>query len=104
MNKKKLREHFNNICMKRDNYRCRACKLQAGAIVVHHITDREEMPFGGYVKENGITLCPHCHLDAERFHMTDGEEWFMGFHPNDLYKIIDSSYEQAYQASERLGN
>lgn len=65
----------------------------------HHITDRNKMPGGGYVKENGITLCPECHAKAERFHQTNGEEHEMGFHPNDLYAIIGSSYEKALEAS-----
>lgn len=60
------------------------------------------MPSGGYVKENGISLCPECHLKAERFHISGGEEWEAGFHPNDLYVKINSSKVLAIVASERL--
>ena len=68
----------------------------------HHITDRSEMPNGGYVHENGIALCPECHIKAEKFHQTNGQDWEQGFHPNDLYLKIGSSHKKAYVASERL--
>jgi hypothetical protein len=68
----------------------------------HHITDRHELPGGGYVKENGISLCEQCHIKAEKFHISGKTEWESGFHPDDLYKKIGSSYEKAVQASERL--
>lgn len=61
------------------------------------------MPSGGYVKENGITLCDSptgCHNKAESFHR--GEEVPEGFMPADLYKKIGSSYEKALEASKRL--
>ena len=61
------------------------------------------MPNGGYVKENGITLCKNvCHMRAEKFHMTNGIEWEADMHPDDLYKLIDSSKEDAIQISKRL--
>ena len=66
----------------------------------HHITDRSLMPGGGYVKENGITLCPSCHEQAEIFHST-GEE-ISGWTPAELYKKINSSYEKAVEKSKRL--
>lgn len=69
----------------------------------HHITDRNEMPNGGYVKENGITLCKEkCHMKAEKFHMTGGKEWEDGFHPDDLYEKIDSSKGKAVYFSQLL--
>jgi len=60
------------------------------------------MPNGGYVKENGITLCEIHHMLAEKFHISEGAEWEENMHPNDLYKLIDSSCELAYSNSERL--
>ena len=63
------------------------------------------MPNGGYVLENGISLCDRdngCHWKAEQFHLTDGEDWEDGFHPNDLYDLIGSSYEEAFDKSELL--
>jgi hypothetical protein len=76
------------------------CKLDA-----HHITDRNELPNGGYVKENGITLCDvdgGCHMKAEEYHISGGKSFQYGFHPNDLYAKIGSSLESAVRASERL--
>ncbi|MCA9662995.1 MAG: HNH endonuclease, partial [Myxococcales bacterium] len=67
----------------------------------HHITDRNAMPNGGYVAENGIALCPACHEKAERFHATGHA--LAGFHPDDLYRIVGSSREKAERASRRLG-
>ena len=70
---------------------------------VHHITDRKEMPNGGYVKENGITVCRPCHLDCEQFHITGGTRWVKGRHPSDLYDLIDSSKALARNFSVALG-
>lgn len=66
----------------------------------HHITDRNEMPNGGYVMENGIALCNECHEKAEQFHSTG--ESFPGYSPEELYRSIESNYYLAVQASERL--
>lgn len=66
----------------------------------HHITDRNLMPNGGYVIENGISLCPAHHELAEIFHSTGAAH--PGFSPEDLYKLIGSSYDQAVKACERL--
>jgi hypothetical protein len=80
----------------------------------HHITSRKNMPNGGYVKENGITLCDlkfdGCHWKAEQF-LSSYVEWYVlktkgdtlkEFTPSNLYKKINSSYELAYKKSERL--
>jgi hypothetical protein len=50
------------------------------------------MPAGGYVEENGITLCPVCHLTAEAGGRSEYE----------LYRLINSSFEQAWKASRKL--
>jgi len=68
----------------------------------HHITDRTLMPNGGYVLENGITLCPEHHLIAETWHISKHQKWTDGFHPDDLYKKIKSSYQKAIKASNNL--
>lgn len=60
------------------------------------------LPNGGYVKENGITLCPKCHEKAEVFHSTGAA--LEGFSPEDLYKLIGSNYEKALAASKKLGD
>lgn len=75
----------------------------------HHITDRNDMPNGGYVKENGISLCKYgenpltlsCHQKAELW--LKGEELIEGFSPDDLYKLIGSSKEKADKASLNIG-
>ncbi len=104
--------------MKRDKYRCVCCgkcgkdrqggeehkrfhkDLNPVNLDAHHITDRNEIIDGGYVKENGITVCDSCHLLAEIYHQTG--EPHPGFAPNDLYKLINSSYEEAVKVIERL--
>jgi hypothetical protein len=121
MNKKQqIRAEFRAAVFKRDGFRCICCgrkgkdrqyicerRLSPSVRIVegifidaHHITKRSEMPCGGYVKENGATLCDTCHYKAESY-LTNGtgEE---GFSPKDLYTKIGSSLEQAIQASECL--
>lgn len=105
MSKKEIRRKFKSDVHTRDKYTCLCCGVKGTdeTLDAHHITDRNEMPNGGYVKENGITLCVAlCHMKAEKFHITGGKEWESGMHPNDLYLKISSSYEQAVRASERL--
>lgn len=58
-NKKQIRESFRQSVFKRDNFTCKVCntKRSIDELDSHHITDRNEMPNGGYVKENGVTVC-----------------------------------------------
>ena len=102
--KKRVRAAFRDAVFSRDEHKCRGCgwKIFADGLVLdaHHITDRNLMPNGGYAKENGISLCPGCHEKAEVFHSTGTAH--PGFAPEDLYKMIGSSYDQAVKASERL--
>lgn len=60
------------------------------------------MPNGGYVRENGISLCEECHKKAEVFHSTGTPH--PGYAPDDLYKKINSNLEKAIEASEKLGS
>lgn len=100
--KKKIRENFRNEVFKRDKYKCLICKSNEN-LNAHHIIDRNEIVSGGYVKENGITLCEDvCHIKAEQFHITKGESWIDGFHPNDLFKLINSSYDIANKKASEL--
>jgi hypothetical protein len=54
---------------------------------------------------NGITLCDgeggH-HMMAEQFHISGGETWVPGMHPDDLYARIGSSRERAERDSGAL--
>lgn len=102
MKKKQIiRQDFRIAVFDRDGHQCVFCEAK-GNLDAHHITDRSKMPNGGYVKENGITLCPEHHLKAEQYHMSDGKSWHEGLHPNDLYVMINSSYELAVKKSENL--
>lgn len=106
MKKKQLvRERFRDAVFKRDGYKCRKCGKSHHKLDAHHITNREAMPNGGYVLENGITLCDWdegCHMFAEQYYISEGKLYAEGFHPNDLYALVGSSYEKAVKASERL--
>ncbi len=106
-NKKEVRRKFREVCLKRDKLVCVMCGLKAKSFEeaeeifdVHHVTDRSLLPNGGYVKENGISLCEECHKKAEEFHSTGVAH--PGYAPDDLYKKINSSYEKAVEASQRL--
>lgn len=102
MKKKQLiREKFREEVFKRDGYKCKFCNCTED-LDAHHITDRTEMPNGGYVKENGITLCKSHHMDAEQWHISSGENYIKNMHPDDLYVMIDSSKELAIEKSKKL--
>lgn len=119
MSKKKraTREEFRDAVFRRDKYKCQGADCigkdtprvgqsltSSGvhALQAHHITDRTLMPNGGYVKENGVSLCGPCHAKAEVFHETRGRECVVWYHPDDFYRTIGSSKEAAKEASKRL--
>ncbi len=106
--KKLIRDKFRAAVFKRDDNKCRVCG-RAVECDAHHITDRNEMPHGGYVAENGISLCcvangnqVSCHEKAEVYHSSLKLTHEIGFLPNDLYNLIGSSYEKAVEASKKL--
>ena len=101
--KKQIRENFRNEVFKRDKNKCRKCGKENCRLDAHHITDRNEIPNGGYVKENGISLCDECHVKAEVWHLSGNLEYEEGFHPNDLYDLICSNYALALLKSIELG-
>jgi len=103
--KKLIRQQFRDAVFTRDGHKCRVCGwslFRPGELELdaHHITDRNLMPNGGYVKTNGISLCPTCHEKAEVFHSTGSA--LPNWAPDDLYRMIGSSYEQAYTDSLKL--
>jgi 5-methylcytosine-specific restriction endonuclease McrA len=102
--KQKVRDSFRTSVFSRDGNKCRVCSNSPGKdeqpLDAHHITSRKIMPNGGYVKENGISLCGKCHIFAEAYDVRNGEP--KGFSPNELYFLINSSYDRAYQASTKL--
>jgi 5-methylcytosine-specific restriction endonuclease McrA len=127
MGKKEIRNKFRSDVFERDNFTCQVCGDGPYRTIdffdSHHITDRSLLPNGGYVKENGITVCKEakpnwksimypetedeftilsCHMRCEKFHMSNGLDWEEGLHPDDLYKKIGSSLELAIEKSENL--
>lgn len=103
--KKQIRKVFKEGVFKRDKFTCCVCgeKKEEEELDAHHITDRNEMPNGGYVLSNGITVCKgSCHLMVERYHITKGEEHWGGLHPSDLYDLINSTREKAIEDSKKL--
>ena len=99
--KKNIRDTFRKVVFDRDGHKCKMCGSEDD-ITAHHITDRTLMPFGGYVRSNGITVCPPCHEHAEEFHTSNGEKFDEGWSPDDLYALIDSSNEKAEADSHRV--
>lgn len=102
---KRWRIQFRNQCLERDGHQCKMCGDFDSKLDVHHITDRKDMPNGGYASTNGITLCDKangCHAKAEVWNQTHGVKWHPGFHPKDLYAKIGSDYEQAVIDSNNL--
>lgn len=101
--KKRVRARFREAVFARDGYRCRVCG-QVGpngvGLDAHHITDRNLLPKGGYVAENGISLCAPCHEKAEVFHRTGTA--LPGWAPDDLYARVGSSPSAALAAAKRL--
>lgn len=96
---KRWRKAFNKVCLERDNHKCVFCGTK-NRLNVHHITDRHEIPNGGYVYSNGITVCEDHHLLCEEYHRNN--ECLPEYHPVELYKMINSSYEQAWADSLNL--
>lgn len=94
--KKLVRARFNEATFKRDRFACVLCPPGTRHAVedldAHHITDRNEMPNGGYVRDNGVTVCKPHHIEVEAGHPS----------PEALYRLIGSSYERALAASQRL--
>lgn len=111
------RDVFRSRVFDRDKCACAMCGYapeDATQLDAHHITDRHDMPFGGYVTVNGITLCTDrctkapwigvtldCHQKAETLHATG--QLVPGYTPTDLYARIKSNYKWAYTQSLLLG-
>ncbi len=105
--KKAVRKAFRDAVFGRDGYSCVICGKAAASNIAedvldaHHIHPRAEMPNGGFVKENGVTLCKEkCHLLAEEY--LQGINLNKDFSPDALYAKIGSSLKQAIAASKCL--
>jgi 5-methylcytosine-specific restriction endonuclease McrA len=101
--KKQIRNAFRSAVFDRDGDACAMCgagKRWPTPLDAHHIIDRNLMPNGGYVVENGISLCDACHLKAEEFHSTGTPH--LGYSPEELFAKIGSDEAKARAASEKL--
>lgn len=98
---KKWRKAFNEACLERDKYKCVFCETTTN-LDVHHIVDRHDPSIsnGGYTLSNGITLCQEHHLLCEELHAIGKCE--PEYHPDNLFKIIGSSYDKAIKDSNNL--
>ena len=96
--KQLVREQFRSAVFNRDSFKCRVCGKR-DELDAHHITNRKEMPNGGYVKENGISLCSNCHIMAEWCLKGNHDETYA---PAKLYQLISSSHALAIAASNKL--
>lgn len=105
--KSHIRAQFREAVFARAGHQCQGpgCAARAPAVKLdaHHITNRNRMPAGGYVAENGIALCDApggCHEKAEavdRAELADDR-----FTAEALYRIVGSSFDAALAASKRL--
>ncbi len=96
--KKQIRAKFREIVFKRDGHKCVMCGSTED-LAAHHIIDRNKIANGGYVLENGITLCPPCHVRAEQWHISLGKEYEDGWHPWDLFAKLGLHFSEAYDAA-----
>jgi len=58
------RDDFRNGVFSRDNHKCVICKTMAAD--AHHIIERRLFSDGGYYLNNGASLCPEHHIEAEK--------------------------------------
>ena len=109
--KQQIRNAFRDAVFERDGHCCVMCGKSPAydrvKLDAHHIEDRNKMPNGGYVLENGITLCAgedqnNCHWKAEQYHSTGLP--YPGYSPDDLFAKIGSSLELAIEASNERKN
>lgn len=66
MSKDSARDDFRNAVFERDGDQCVVCKRAAKD--AHHLYERKLWvagDLGGYILDNGVSLCESCHLEAE---------------------------------------
>ena len=111
--KSSLRKRFSKAVLARDGQRCRKCGVIGDCegktrmkLSAHHIIDRNNIEGGGYVVENGITLCDGargsndgCHWLAEQYHLTGFA--IQGYSQADLFALIGSSEAKAREAAAK---
>ena len=60
-----LRDDFREGVFKRDSFLCVICGANDN-LDAHHIIERKLFSDGGYYIDNGVTLCPTHHIEAEQ--------------------------------------
>jgi hypothetical protein len=58
------RQQFNDAVFQRDKHKCVVCGA-TNDLAAHHILERRLFDDGGYYVENGATVCPEHHMEAE---------------------------------------
>ena len=98
--KKKINKQFNTECLNRDNNKCKICGSTSN-LKVYHIIDKNLLN-NIHIKENGITLCHECKLKAEKYYQTNNNNYDINYHPDNLYKLINSSRQFAILIANQL--
>lgn len=65
------RDEFRDAVFSRDNHLCVVCG--DAAVDAHHLIERRLWPDGGYLLDNGVSLCESHHLAAERTQISPEE-------------------------------
>jgi hypothetical protein len=60
------RKEFRETVFERDDYTCNVPWCDRDAVDAHHIIERELWPSGGYIPDNGASVCNDHHRMAER--------------------------------------
>jgi len=77
---------------KRDKYTCKKCE-GSDNVGISIITPRY-----GYTIENVLLLCKYCNKYAAYYWKSNCRDYVEGFHPDDLYKLIDSNRNRAMES------
>ena len=68
--KNQNRAKFREAVFKRDNYKCIVKTCSKNAVDAHHLIERrlwkEPSEQGGYIVDNGVSLCSLHHIEAEK--------------------------------------
>ena len=63
------RDEFRRFVFERDSYKCVICS-RTDNLAAHHIIERRLWPDFGFYIQNGATLCPEHHIEAEQTVLT----------------------------------
>lgn len=70
------RRQFRESCLERDNKECVVPWCNRNAVDVHHIIERSLWSDGGYIEENGASVCGNHHEHAEETYIPPQAFWF----------------------------